>query len=79
MFEEIVLELVGYVLPSFVILQALDFHIVVILCIGFILFKGSESFVFGFQENDAAKSSAIVDECDPVMISTCGASFEWSM
>ena len=79
MFDKIVLEFIRYVLPYFVISQAFDFHIKVILCIGLVSFKGSECFVFRFQEDDAAESSAIVDECDPVMISTSGGSFEWSM
>ena len=79
MFDEKVLEFVGYVFPSFVISQAFDFRIEVILCIGLVSFESSESFVFQFQEDDAAESSAIVDECDPVTISTHGGSFEWSM
>ena len=79
MFKEKVLEFIGYVLPSFVISQAFDFHIEVILCIGFVSFKGSECFVFQFQEDDAVESSAIIDECDPLTISTSGGSFEWSM
>ena len=79
MFKEKVLEFIRDVLPSFVISQAFDFHIEVILCIGLVSFKGSKSFVFQFQEDDTVESSAIVNECDPVMISTSGGSFEWSM
>ena len=48
MIEEKLLEFIRDILPSFVISQAFDFCVEVILCIGLVSFKRSEGFVFRF-------------------------------
>ena len=73
------LELIGYILPSLVIAQHLDFATQLVLSNCFELLECRKSASLVLEWQNCPETRCIINECDPILIMMPGASWEWAM